>query len=206
MWSPLAAFSTRTGPTPTGIFTSLPIGQLQPWQYYKYDKVTASGACVGTVFAMIARLTGDKYPLLTVPYPPPSNVSLWQANIDFFLDTKGFATWANVKPILNQVNPSPVAFKPSLTPNDPYSPPVQSQYTKLGGSADQDVLTQLAAGHLVVIHGTQNAKPSPPNFGHTMLATGVIRDPSTNMARGIMANDPELGQQVIIGWDPSNHA
>jgi hypothetical protein len=146
-----------------------------------------------------ARLVGDKYPLLTVP-PPPSGVPLREANIDFFLDPTGAAIWTKVKPILNHY----VSFTPSY-PGHPHLPPVQSllQYTNLGGSAaDLDVVTQLAAGHPVVIHGTQDAK-LPPDPGHTMLATGVIRDAASNVT-GIVANDPWLGQQVIIGWDPTN--
>ena len=60
-WSTLAAFSTSQGPTtPTGTYTSVPIGQLQKWQYQNYSPGVASGACVGTVFTMIAHLIGDK--------------------------------------------------------------------------------------------------------------------------------------------------
>jgi hypothetical protein len=123
------------------------------------------------------------------------------------LDSNGFATWAKVEPYLNPPNTSHpyVTFSPS-TPGDSHRPPTQPLYTKLNSaSADQDVVKQLAAGHPVVIHGTQNAMPSPPDFGHTMFATGVVIDPShPKKVIGIMANDPELGQQVIIGWDPSN--
>lgn len=190
---PLAQFTasrTQFGKH-AGVYTILPIGQLQLFDYTKYGNAEATVdddngnphpaaklACFGTVYTMIARLIGQIYPEAKVvtdvgtPNMCHKNEFASAAHIDCLLEDSG-----------NLVVKGTGIWPTSL-----------QKYATFGSFAPLDdgtVKKLIESGQLAIIYGTAGG------LVHVMLITSEIKDSSGNVVR-FVANDPELGMQVFI--------
>jgi len=198
----------------SGVYTIIPAGQRQLFQYLPNDvqagKV-APEACIGTAFTMIARLVGYVHSDAIVPinagnlctaYEPPGTTSepAATAHVDCLLLTNGSGAWP---PALKNSVAKYVTFIPALgTPDIP-----------LVSVSDDATAEGLVIGskHPLLLHGTVPAKGGGTH-DHWMIVTGVLKvlsgDPSAPAGTVIrlVANDPEIGQQVFIDVNPSQEA
>ncbi|HLY05649.1 MAG TPA: hypothetical protein VKR31_07870 [Rhizomicrobium sp.] len=182
-----------------GVYTILPIGQLQLFQYSSYANAettveddagnkypAAQLACFGTVHTMLARLVGAVYPnAKVVPDKGVPNIChakelASNVHIDCLLEdskdlkVKGLAIW-------------PSSLQKYVT------------IGTYGALSDSSAESILEAGQQLIVHGTTGG------LVHVMLGTSVIKDTSGNVIR-LVANDPELGMQVFIDMNPQDVA
>ena len=178
------------------------IGQLEPWQYHVYDETTAWTASKAAVFAMIGRALGDMNPNFFVTYQDGTSGPLESVRVDYFLDSDGAIWPSKGSPNQDEQIRSRVRFYSAGTqvpsPLNAYAVP----FDRSG------VISSLRAGQMVLVRGcTTNRTCSAiardgPGY-QWMLATALDQDATGNVT-GLIANDPELGQQVTIDMNPAS--
>jgi hypothetical protein len=174
--------------TGAGLFAAFPIGQLQSWQYHHYDVDNASTACKATVYAMIARIIGEANPTLTVQYDDQISEPLRSAKIDYFMDSNGNAVW----PLSNADLAEAVRFFAG-------SSRVRNPVDRNAAPFDrEDIIEQLHGNRFVMVRGCTNSTCT--KYMHWMMATALVNDQDGNVT-GLIANDPETGQQVTINMN-----
>jgi hypothetical protein len=191
---PLAQFSV-----PSGVYTAIPIGQLQTFQYYNASNANmidgghsiASEACFGTVYTMLARLVGAIHPDATIQNtnatPNMCGVAselASSAHIDCLLEK-------STDPAVNGTGFWPLSQYASLAAN------VAPLKNALNDAAAENLIK---SGHPLIIVGTTTNQ-----LTHAMLATSLIEDGTGKVIR-IVVNDPELGQQIFIDMVASDRA
>jgi hypothetical protein len=146
-----------------------------------YDKRKLSTAGKAVVFVMIGRLIGIGIPGARIAYREGQSDPLSLAKIDYFMDEDGNARWPRSNPVIAPQ----VRFYAGATL-------VENPRDRNAASFDHsDIIAALRNDRLVMIHD------SGSDENRWMLATAIKRD-DAGQVRGIVANDPLLGQQVII--------
>jgi len=195
--------SPRRFGSSAGIFVIPPIGQKQLFQYTDYSNAevptigsdgkqypAAALACKGTVYAMIARLIGTIFGQNVLIQP---NRGL--TNICGLSDV---AETAHVDCLLISTPKAKegLAFWPtSLNSYAKLSAELYADYARID---DTQIVSKVLSSAPVIIHGmTSNG------FDHVMLVTSIVTDANGNATR-LVANDPEIGQQVFIVTYPTS--
>jgi len=231
---PLAEFAIPAdlvqpvGSPSAGIVTAIPVGQNEFFQYDPADRTQASTqaptACLGTVYAMLARLIGSIHPEAAVGNNVPgysntqslcsiSDGPASTAYVDCLLDSNGNGSWpaslvkyATFKPQIVSLGGTAVDINLGQQhPNETLSACLAN--TTPAGDACAEILVM--SGRLLRVHGTV-ALAGGGTTDHWMLVTSVVKalpgDPSATAGTIIrlVANDPELGQQVYIDVNPND--
>lgn len=195
---PLSQFvlSDKQVSTHAGVYTIIPAGQTQLFEYSSVDMAetqvaytnglnypAAALACAATSYTMLARLVGaiysdaqvmpNKANICQIPSEPASN-----AHIDCLLGKDGAGFWPNSLNAYAQL--------------------------KYGGSLnDADVELKLIRGQPVVLHGmTKSGANGATIFDHFVLATSVIK--SGDSVTRLVIIDPEIGMQVFVDVDAND--
>jgi hypothetical protein len=175
-WGSLALAETKQGR-----FAVFPAGQIFPWEYHEYTKRNVSSNSMAANFAMLGRLIGSGKPKARVPYGDRTSDPLSLAKIDYFTGADGSAVWP-----LSNPNFTDVKFFAGAVPVDDPAKASPASFNRA------DILTQLENGRLVMLQGSTGHAST-----HWMLATAIMKNQNGDVT-GIVANDPLLGQQVII--------
>jgi hypothetical protein len=191
---PLAQFIA-----PSGVFTILPVGRLQLFQFSAArPSVDAQQASAAAAYTMIARLVGSihtdavVYDHAASPVLCGASEFAMKAHEDCLLNASGMAFWPASAP--RRSVGSYVTFTPALT-----DPDIVLHLPRDDGDLEKVV----ESGTPILLHGaTENGSGTIED--RYMIVTGFVRAlpgdasaPAGHIIR-LVANDPELGQQVFI--------
>ena len=180
----------------SGVYTFLPIGQLQLFQYTSWQNAeepvadakgnqypAAKLACYGTVYTMLARMIGTIY--ASAPTPPKVIPDKGKPNI---CGKSEPAITAHIDCLLE--NSSNLLIKgEGLWPKSMQQYATFSSFTSMN---DLAIKSALLNGNPVIVQGSAGKR-----LAHVMLATAIIEDSNGNLTR-LVLNDPELGMQVFV--------
>jgi hypothetical protein len=202
----------------SGIYTMIPAGQKQLFQYFNTANAesvvedttkqqnkwpAAALACEGTVYAMLARLIGEIY--ATTPTPPIVKPDSGTQNICHV--TSQLAATTPVDCLLedssNLVTRGTAIWWKSLRS---YATLSAYSYGKYAPLADDYAESLVSSGHPLILHGSTGSAVGD----HVMLVTSILTcQPSDTTCQPgdltrLVANDPELGEQVFIDMSPGD--